>query len=305
MRIRISSGNTLAVLCLLFSAGMWGLIWYPVRLLNEAGMPGIWSSLVMYLAAAIIVLPFLSNRYHEVIKNKGALLALAIAAGITNVAFVVALIEGEIMRVMLLFYLSPIWTVLLGRWWLGEKLSSKASFLFSIAMLGSLVMLWNPEIGLPWPHGIADALALIAGVAFSVTNVLSRKLSNLSMSIKTAVIWWGVVGVSLLVIIVQQSPLPEVTTITWASAWLLGWFGIVAMTVAVLYGVAMMPLYRSSVIMLFELIVAAAAAWFLTDEAMTSQEWLGGVLIILAAYGVATIEKPKNKEILRKSGEKQ
>ena len=105
MRIRISSGNTLAVLCLLFSAGMWGLIWYPVRLLNEAGMPGIWSSLVMYLAAAIVVLPFLSNSYHEIIENKGALLVLAIAAGVTTVAFVVALIEGEIMRVMLLFYL--------------------------------------------------------------------------------------------------------------------------------------------------------------------------------------------------------
>ena len=108
-------------------------------------------------------------------------------------------------------------------------------------------------------------------------------------------IWWGVVGVSLLVIIVQQSPLPEVTTTIWASAWLLGWFGIVAMTVAVLYGVAMMPVYRSSVIMLFELIVAAVAAWLLTDEAMTSQEWLGGGLIILAAYGVAKIKSPDNR----------
>ena len=296
MTIRTSSENTLAVVCLLFSASMWGLIWYPLRLLNEAGMSGVWSSLVMYLAAAIIAIPVLSKRYHEVLANKGPLLGLALAAGITNVAFVVALIEGEVMRVMLLFYLSPIWTVLLGRWWLGEKLSPNAMILFSIAMLGSLVMLWNPEIGFPWPHGLADALALIAGITFSINNVLARKLSSLAMGIKTGVIWWGVVTVSLLVIVVQQSPLPEVTQTVWASAWLLGWLGIVAMTVAVLYGVAKMPVYRSSVIMLFELIVAAVAALLLTDEAMTTQEWLGGGLILLAAYGVATITTPENLE---------
>jgi len=293
MTIRTSSENSLAVICLLFSASMWGLIWYPLRLLDEAGMSGIWSSLIMYLAAAIIAVPVVSKRYDELLTHKGALLGLALAAGVTNVAFVVALIEGEIMRVMLLFYLSPLWTVLLGRWWLGEKLSLKAVMLFSVAMLGSLVMLWNPELGFPWPHGLADALALIAGIAFSINNVLARKLSNLAMGIKTGVIWWGVVSVSLLVILVQQSPVPEITATVWASAWLLGWLGIVLMTVAVLYGVAMMPVYRSSVIMLFELIVAAVAAWLLTDEAMTAQEWLGGGLILLAAYGVATINQDK------------
>lgn len=246
----------------------------------------------MYLAAAIITLPNLSKHYQELLANKRLLMALAVAAGVTNIAFVVALIEGEVMRVMLLFYLSPLWTVLLGRWWLGETLSSRAIILFSIAMIGSLVMLWNPEMGMPWPHDLADALALIAGVTFSINNVLARKLSAITMGTKTAVIWWGVVCVSLLVIIIQQSPLPSASASVWAGAWFLGWFGIVLMTITVLYGVALMPVYRSSVIMLFELIVAAVAAWLLTDEIMMMQEWLGGALILIAAYGVARIQVP-------------
>jgi len=244
----------------------------------------------MYLAAASIAIPSLTKHYQELTENKGLLLALGVAAGVTNIAFVVALIEGEVMRVMLLFYLSPIWTVLLGRWWLGEHLSSKAIMLFSVAMIGSLVMLWNPEMGLPWPHSSADALALIAGIAFSINNVLARKLSALTLSLKTGVTWWGVVCISLLVITVQQAPVPAVTTSVWIGAWLLGWLGIVAMTVTVLYGVALMPVYRSSVIMLFELIVAAVAAWLLTEETMTRLEWLGGGLILMAAYGVARIQ---------------
>ena len=63
----------------------------------------------MYLAAAALTIPILLRRrqsQNQSTNNKGALLGLALAAGVTNVAFVVALIEGEVMRVMLLFYLS-------------------------------------------------------------------------------------------------------------------------------------------------------------------------------------------------------
>jgi drug/metabolite transporter (DMT)-like permease len=282
--------NRLAVVCLLFSASMWGLIWYPLRLLNEAGMTAVWSSLVMYLAAGVVAIPILYKQYKLIPPFRSDLIALAIAAGVTNVAFVVALIEGEVMRVMLLFYLSPIWTVLLGRWWLGERLSFSAIAMFSVAMSGSVVMLWDHDIGLPWPHGIADWLALTASIAFSINNVLARKLGSVSLGVKTGVVWWGVVITSILVLFWQQTPIPVVSVYVWAGAWFLGWLGIVTMTIAVLYGVGKMPVYRSSVIMLFELVVAALAAWWLTDEAMSLEEWLGGGLILLAAYGVAKFE---------------
>ena len=296
MMTRIISENNLAIASLLFSASLWGLIWYPLRLLNEAGMSGIWSSLVMYIAAAALTIPMVfKGRQANWQGDKSILLALALAAGVTNVAFVVALIQGEVMRVMLLFYLSPLWTVLFGRWWLKERLSRRAIIFFCVAMLGSVVMLWNPEMGKPWPRGLSDWLALLAGIAFSINNVIARKLSAQSLAIKTAATWWGVVFVSIAVILTTQAPLPNVPNSVWLGAWLLGWLGIVAMTVAVLYGLARMPVYRSSVIMLFELIVAAIAAWLLTDEVMTAQEWAGGVMILLAAYGVATIKLPHEK----------
>jgi len=296
MMTRMISENNLAIASLLFSASLWGLIWYPLRLLNEAGMSGIWSSLVMYIAAAALTIPMVfKGRQANWQGDKSILLALALAAGVTNVAFVVALIQGEVMRVMLLFYLSPLWTVLFGRWWLKERLSRRAIIFFCVAMLGSVVMLWNPEMGKPWPRGLSDWLALLAGIAFSINNVIARKLSAQSLAIKTAATWWGVVFVSIAVILTTQAPLPNVPNSVWLGAWLLGWLGIVAMTVAVLYGLARMPVYRSSVIMLFELIVAAIAAWLLTDEAMTGQEWAGGVMILLAAYGVATIKLPHEK----------
>ncbi len=282
--------HRLAIASLLFSASLWGLIWYPLRLLNEAGMSAVWSSLIMYLAAGAIAIPVLYKQYKSIHTHRADLLALAAAAGITNVAFVVALIDGEVMRVMLLFYLSPLWTVLLGRWWLGEQLSRSAIMMFAVAMTGSIIMLWNPEMGWPWPHGMADWLALMASIAFSINNVLARKLGPVSMGVKTGVVWWGVVATSLVVLLWQQTSVPDVALSVWMGAAFLGLIGISTMTIAVLYGVGKMPVYRSSVIMLFELIVAAVAAWLLTDEVMSSQEWLGGVLILAAAYGVARTE---------------
>jgi drug/metabolite transporter (DMT)-like permease len=43
--------------------------------------------------------------------------------------------------------------------------------------------------------------------------------------------------------------------------------------------------------MLFELVVAAIAAYFLTDEAMTPREWIGGLMIISASLFSATMNR--------------
>ncbi len=278
------------MLCVLLSATLWGLIWYPLRLLAQAGLPATWSTFTMYLATALLTVPYFYRQRGRGMLT-GPLFVLALAAGVTNVAFIVALADGEVMRVMLLFYLSPLWTVVMGWVWLHERISIRAIMMLLLAMGGAVVMLWNPEIGQPWPASRADWLALIAGMAFSVNNVVTRQLNRVEMIRKTGVSWWGVVVVSALVLFWQSAPIPQVSGIVWVSAWLLGWLGIVMMTVMVFYGVGKLPVYRSAVIMLFELVVAAISSAWLTDEVMTLQEWLGGASILIAGYGVAHSQK--------------
>lgn len=282
----------LAVSAILFSAAMWGLIWYPMRLLENAGLPVVWTTLAVYLAAAVaasVQLWWVRNRLDEYWPP--TLWALALAAGLTNLSFLVALIEGEVVRVMLLFYLSPLWSVLLSRWWLGERISRMSMLMVVIAMSGTFMMLWHPEIGLPWPHGLADWLALFASVMFSVNNVLSRKLAAVAMEIKTTVVYWGVVMVSVFVLLLQQSTMPQIPVNLWLAVMFFGGLCFISMTVTVLYGLARMPVFRSAILMLFELLVAAVSAWLLTDERMSSVEWVGGALIFFAAYGMARLGK--------------
>lgn len=284
--------DSLAVSAILFSAVMWGLIWYPMRLLEQAGMSVVWTTLVAYLAAALVAtvqIVWLRQglQHHWPLS----LWALALAAGLTNLTFLVALTEGEVVRVMLLFYLSPLWSVLLGRWWLGERISRSSWLMILLAMTGTVMMLWQPETGLPWPHGRADWLALFASLTFSINNVLSRKLAPLPMAIKTLAIYWGVVLVAMAVLLLQQAALPDVSTTIWLVVAVLGGLAFISMTMAVLFGLARIVVFRAAILMLFELLVAAVSAWWLTDERLSSAEWLGGALIFISAYGMAKLGK--------------
>ncbi len=271
------------VLALLAGALMWGVIWYPMRLLEQAGIDGLWLTLLIYLAALIASFPYTYRYFKEVFDSPAVLIPLAIAAGWTNVAFVLAILDGNIMRVLLLFYLSPLWAVLLGYAILAERPSALAWTMLLVAMVGALLMLWNPESGVLWPHSTADWLAITSGMAFAISNVLIRKGQRLSLAAKVGVSWAGVIGLALLLIIYTGESMPVFSYQILLGGIALGVGGIVVMTALVQYGVSHMPVHRSAVILLFELVAGAISQHWLTTETLSALEWSGGILIAAAA----------------------
>lgn len=280
----------LPIFSLLLAATLWGVIWYPLRLLEAAGLEGLWITLTSYTAALLLgLLPF-ATRIAELRHQPVTLLWLALAAGWCNVAFVIAVLEGTVVRVLLLFYLSPIWAVLLAWLILGERLGRQAQGVFLLAFAGALIMLWDPVIGLPWPSGPGDWLAVSAGFAFALSNVMVRRLQGTSIQVKVVVSWVGVLLVAAIWIATVAPAVPQAPGNVWLGAVALGWFGIVIMTIATQYGVTHMPVHRSAIIMLFELVAGAVSAGLLTEEVVRPREWLGGVLIIAAAYWAARLQ---------------
>ena len=90
------------------AAILWGLLWYPLRLLEENGVPGLWATLFMYLVALLTVIKPCWQLRKRYLLNKTSYLVLAVAAGWTNLAFILAMLEGEVVRVLLLFYLKEL-----------------------------------------------------------------------------------------------------------------------------------------------------------------------------------------------------
>jgi drug/metabolite transporter (DMT)-like permease len=272
------------VASILLGASLWGVIWYPLRLLEAGGLSGVWLTLFLYATALVVSLPFTYRALPEFTRRPWLLLLLMLVAGWTNIAFVEAVLHGNILRVLLLFYLSPLWAVLLGRVVLREILSRTALSSLLLAMSGALTMLWNHEAGVPWPHGAADWLALSAGFAFALSNVLVRKLEDISVATKAMSVWGGVVLVAVPLILLLDMGTPSITHATFTGAVALGMFGILAMTVLVQYGVTHMPVHRSAVLALIELVAGAISQQLLTDEVVSLREWAGGALILAGAW---------------------
>jgi drug/metabolite transporter (DMT)-like permease len=279
----------LPVISLLFSATLWGLVWYPLRLLEQQGLSGLWSALFSYGAAMTVCLWVFIRERHSLAGNFLPLLFMSLAAAWCNVAFIVAVLEGNVVRVLLLFYLSPFWAVVLGWLLLGERLDGKSLLVFVVAVSGAFIMLWDSSLGYPWPAGRADWLAVSSGFAFALSNVFVRKLQTVGVLLKSVSTWTFVVIIAAAWLLWHGDAFPDIGQAVVLAAVLLGLCGFLIMSLAVIYGVTRMPVHRSAVILLFELVVGAVSSLLLTDEVILLQEWWGGGLIIVAAYVAAHI----------------
>ncbi|MFV2055850.1 MAG: DMT family transporter [Thiohalomonadales bacterium] len=278
------SSNLLAISSLFLTASLWGVVWYPLRALESVGLVGLWSILLIYGGAAVLAGFLLPQCWTEIKQNSRLLFVLALGAAWCNVAFILAIIDGNVIRIMLLFYLSPVWSTLLGWWLLSERLTTREWITLVVAMSGAVIMLWDVSLGFPWPQDTADWLSLTAGMAFSISNIAVRKLQAVSIKSKTLVSWWGVSYLTIAWIFVSDASIPtiEPSVIFWAAG--IGIIVVTLMTITVQYGVTHMPVYRSAVILLFELVVGAVSSQWLTDEVVLMSEWMGGGLIVMAAY---------------------
>jgi drug/metabolite transporter (DMT)-like permease len=300
-----SNKNALAIFGLLFGAFCWGIIWYPYRLMAEAGVSGVASSFYTYCIAALLAAAYfarhLAKHWSTLFKQPQNVVWIGLVAGWTNLSYVLAVIDGEVMRVMLLFYLSPLWTLLLARFWLKEPITKIGFISITIALIGAYIMLAGPfsavESSLPIPRNAAEWLALSAGIGFSLTNVITRKSSHLNLLQKSFAVWVGVIVVAALSapLLVnyygQNFVMPSFFSLNHWLVMVVIALLLIAATMLVQFGVTQLTAIRASVLFLFELVVAAIASYYLAHEAMTLNEWLGGILIIAAALTAALNHK--------------
>ena len=263
---------------------MWGILWYPLRLLEHSGLQGLWATLVVFSAPIAVGIWAALPRARDFLRRPWALTGMAFANGWCNVAFIIAILNGNVLRVTLLFFLSPLWATLIARVFLKESISVRGVRVLMLAMVGAAIMLWDPTLGLPWPQGAADWLAMSAGLSFALSNVFIRATGDVSLPLKTLIAWLGVSVVTALWITASHTPLPEVALETWAGAAALGIIAIMTMTYAVQYGMTQLPVHRAAVILLFELVASAVSSQLLTDEVVLPREWIGGFLIAAGAY---------------------
>lgn len=272
----------MAVAGILSGALVWGLIWYPFRVLQMSGISGPLATLITYLLAMLFGAFMLPRVWRELPKAGWWAVLLVFSAGWANFGYVLAMLHGEVMRVLLLFYLAPVWTILFSYWLLNERLNRYGYSVIALSLIGAFIMLWEPKLGIPFPKNISEWTGLSAGMGFALSNVVSRRAAHLSVEAKSVSIWFGTAALTAPLLWWQGGwEISGIAAQSWLILCLLG-IALCACSFAVQYGVTHMPANRATLLFLFELVVAAIASYFLAHEEMGLREWIGAVLIISA-----------------------
>lgn len=284
---------------ILLSAFIYGIIWIPYRALDNVGISGIIATLLTDIIALIFGCLLLIKPLKNILKNKlftvdKYLFLLMISSGWANLGCVLGIVEGHVVRVMLLFYLSPVWTMLFARFLLKEKLNGLGYALISLSVLGAMIMLYKPNAGLPLPSNNAEWYGLTAGIAFAYSNVLSRKIQNCPVEIKSLTIWIGVVILASLGLIITQADGVNFESLFSIQNWSIIIISGIAIAIASLSlqtGLAIVPANQASMILLCELVFTALSSYLIANELMTFKEWIGGSLIVSVSFFMNKLEK--------------
>jgi drug/metabolite transporter (DMT)-like permease len=289
-------------LALVFNALVWGLSWWPFRQMQAEGLHPLWATVFIFALCTVVISWWRPHAIKEVMRTP-ALWVLVVAAGTTNAAFNWAVSIGDVVRVVLLFYLMPLWTVLLAGWLLREALTIRAALQVGLALTGAVVVLWPQEaLGprwwqqLPLPTSLAEVLGVLGGLSFALNNVMLRKEAHRSEAARGWAMFFGGVAVAGVLAAVLTGlgtvAVPPAVNAAWLAPALVLSLLFLASNMALQYGAARLPANVTSVVMLSEVVVASASAAVLGAGELTPQVWIGGALIVGAAL-LATLSSSK------------
>lgn len=271
-----------ALLALVAGSVLWGVTWWPLKYFAGLGLDGHSVALTAYSAVALVSLPFLWRERAQCRSEWHYLLMIGAFFGAANVALTYALMEGSVVRVMLLFFLLPVWGILGGALFLGERIRLPRMIAVLMSLVGVFVILGAAE-AFSTPLSLADLLALIAGMTYTAGGITNRKAQSLPMLSRTLISFVGCAVLALLALTVSVPAIPSLAAMEWlwlgmfAGLWLMG------ATLLTTYGVTHVQAGRAAVFQVAELLVAVTSAVLIGGEALSLHEYLGASLIIGAA----------------------
>ncbi|ADL54821.1 protein of unknown function DUF6 transmembrane [Gallionella capsiferriformans ES-2] len=287
--LRPEKGRAIPVL--LAGSVIWGLFWWPLKAFDAAGIHSGFVQVFAYSLSALVLLPFVWRRLSVWRTQSGLLLLIALLGGWANASFATSLAEGSVVRVMLLFYLAPVWTIIAARIFLGEAFTRLRLFALMLALAGLFATLGGPAV-FAAPLSAIDLLALSSGLAFALNNVAIRAGHGLPELIRALAVFAGCAVISLGFMLCNPQPFPALTALHVWGLVAIGLLWILPGTLATFYGVARLDAGRAAILLLTELVVGVFSAMLIGAEQLSLQEAIGGGLILSAAVLEARSESP-------------
>ena len=274
---------------------LWGIYWVPLRRLESIIPIGPWLTFAVVLIGCLLLAPLAWKGRKQLAASKARALLSTALGGASFVLYSNGLIYGHVAVVILLFYLTPVWSTLIARFWLGLPASPWRYLAIVLGLIGIGLVLSGSHAGLPLPRTLGDFLGLASGILWSIAatgiNVHSKTRADETNFVFCA----GGVIMALILALVLNQPVPDISdgTIPAAVGWtlLVGglWWGF-SLT-GFMWATTRIEPARIGILLMSEVIVGAISAALFAGEPFSRLMALGGVLVVAAAM-LETLSKP-------------
>ena len=270
-----------AKLACLYAGAVWGLFWIPLRALEDAGINGLWITVVYFLIPTICLIPIVLSRWQHVKQGGISLQLTTMLSGGALLLYSTSIVYTDVVRAMLLFYLTPIWATILARIFLGDLITPSRIIAMLMAILGMLTI-FGLGARFPIPQNIGDWLGIGSGFLWAVAMVRIRKSeSHSAIELTAGFFQWSLIFSSGAAFLLAPSQMPDIEQILPALPLLLIFTALLVLpgTYASLLG----PKYLSpgivGLLFMTEIIVGAISVALLAGEPFGIRELIGVLLI--------------------------
>ncbi|MES0824126.1 DMT family transporter [Ruegeria sp. SCP11] len=283
----IQSGNTTrASLVLVIGGMMWGLYWIPVRFFYDLGLTGPWPGIAMYSSALLVLVPLVWHKRHTLAAQWWDLMISGMFTGAAFSLYSISLVYTEVVRSILLFYLTPIWGTILGVVFLKERIGI-GRIIGLLCGIGGLFVVLGDAGGLPWPKNLGDWLALASGMCWALGTLGLYRTNSISLSGQVLSFVLGAMVLSLIGLVFLPGPIrPDIAgtdTLRILVFVLLSALYVLPMIFMTIWPATKLSPARVGILLMSEVVVGLASAAALSGEPFGLRELLGATLIVSAA----------------------
>jgi len=293
--------TTKASLACAYSGVTWGLFWIPLRGMDRAGVTDAWATVLFYAIPLLLFMPWIVRNWRRILCCGWSLHFIGITTGASLAFYSNAMLYTEVVRGLVLYYTTPVWSLLLARLLLGEAITTPRVLAIVFGVTGMLVM-FGVDLGYPWPKNIGDWMALIGALGWAVAAVLLRKDDgSRSMEICAVYFFYGVIAALVLAI----SPMAgDIEVPDWSAIVdVLPWSIPIAIIVipgayAAFWGAPHLNPGVVGLLMMTEISVGGITAAIWANEPLGVRELTGIALITVAGLS-EFLYAPMRKALLR------
>ncbi len=278
---------------------LWGTWWIPLRQLEEAGVGSVWAMAAPMFLPLVLMLPYALPRWRRLVTGGWPVVAAGILIAAAVALYAEGLLRGHVARVLLLFYLAPVWSAIVGRIFLHVPITLRRTLTIVLGLSG-MVVIFGAESGIPVPHSAAEWMGLVSGMVWAGGLVFLYRCEAVPVLDKTFVqfLFLGAIYLGLSLIPGGGGwALPAPDVLTPAGPWVLTvallWvFPLVWLT---MFAAGSIDPAKVSILLTLEVVIGLTTAALLTDEPFGIREGIGAVLIVTAGL-VEFMFVPKGKK---------